>query len=92
MVTNDTYSSNTSCQSNRVDTAIKGNNNNGVITILERIAITTVFVSPGLFSLFFFTATFSSLGERFFSLNISRTFSISELCDHDVLTLLPLFR
>lgn len=42
----ETHSSKTSCQSYQVEIAIRGINNKGTITILESIAMTTVFVSP----------------------------------------------
>ena len=66
--------------------ASTGNSSRGAMIMRESTAITTVFVSPGRF--FAFGAE-SALGERFLSLNISRTLSTSESCDHVVLRLRP---
>jgi len=51
--TSQTHSSNIACKSNKVDSAIKGNNRSGVMIILDATAMITVLVSPALPCSFF---------------------------------------
>jgi hypothetical protein len=78
------HSSKTSCKLNFVESARTGNNNKGVMIIRDRMAMTTVFVSPGRV---FFLPVAAVLDERFFILKISRTPSAKDNCDHVVLKL-----
>jgi len=88
LATTNTGSSNALCQPNLVDAAINGNNTNGVMNILDRTVIATVFVSPGVTGSERFATGW--IRDLFLSMKRPLTLSTSESADLEVDIAFPL--